>query len=124
MDYKYIQELRQTHSVKAIAEIMFRSTDTIRGYLHVTGECEKHSKLLYDKEKCLMCLTEKKYTPAYIKRQGIENECKRLSYQDRHDYVVLQRKILVKFLREKGYSYPKIGKMLKRDHSTIMNLAE
>lgn len=42
---------------------------------------------------------------------------------NRTDYIVALRTDFVKILRDKyGFSYPLIGQLLKRDHSTIMHL--
>lgn len=40
----------------------------------------------------------------------------------RNALLVEKRKLIAKELREKGLSYPQIGKLLNRHHTTIMHL--
>lgn len=42
----------------------------------------------------------------------------------REKYLVDKRKKIAKLLREIGYSYPQIGKMMNRDHSSIIHLVK
>lgn len=39
----------------------------------------------------------------------------------RHKYLVMVRRKCVVMLREKGYSTTEIGRIMKRDHSTIVH---
>ena len=40
----------------------------------------------------------------------------------RQELLVEKRKIIAGILRKKGYSFPKIGYAMNRDHSSIINL--
>lgn len=44
-----------------------------------------------------------------------------LTGKDRHASLALARQVASWLLRERGYSYPEIGAMLARDHTTIMS---
>ncbi|WP_395652482.1 helix-turn-helix domain-containing protein [Brevundimonas sp.] len=53
-------------------------------------------------------------------------EAHRLTLEDilgksRHKYLVMVRRKCVVMLREKGYSTTEIGRIMKRDHSTIVH---
>lgn len=39
-------------------------------------------------------------------------------------YVVDQRRVVAKKLRDKGYSYPQIGKVMNKDHTSIMYMVD
>lgn len=39
-------------------------------------------------------------------------------------YVVDQRRAVAKKLRDKGYSYPQIGKVMNKDHTSIMYMVD
>jgi len=42
--------------------------------------------------------------------------------RDRHRANVLARALVTAVLRKRGWSFPQIGTLLNRDHSTIINL--
>lgn len=55
---------------------------------------------------------------AVCKHFGVTRD--QLTGKDRHASIALARQVASWLLRERGYSYPEIGHMLARDHSTIM----
>lgn len=48
----------------------------------------------------------------------------RIISKNRKRYLVRARHQIILELRDKGLSYPKIGKLLKRDHSTVFYAAQ
>lgn len=42
--------------------------------------------------------------------------------RDNRAQMVVVRRLIARYLREHGWSYPKIGEFIDRDHSTVMNL--
>ncbi len=62
-------------------------------------------------------------------KQEFESICKENDFEisdilsPRRDALVVEkRRIIAKIMREKKYSYPKIGYAMDRDHASIMNL--
>lgn len=47
-----------------------------------------------------------------------------LKSHDRHKELVDKRQKIAKLLRVMGLSYPQIGSMMNRDHSSIMHLCK
>lgn len=45
-----------------------------------------------------------------------------LNRDDRRPHIVQIRRKVATFLREAGWSLPRIGRFLERDHSTVMSL--
>ena len=67
-------------------------------------------------------------TPRQINLEAITEiaEAHRLTLEDilglrRNKYLVMVRRKCVVMLREKGYSTTEIGRIMKRDHSTIVH---
>jgi len=79
------------------------------------------------KKECDYCLLEKTY------RKRVQNlplnktlqEVLALTKENRAKAVVIKRKILIKFLKDTHeLNFSEIGRLLKRDHSSIRNLYE
>lgn len=85
--------------------------------------CIKHSK--YFKNKCSYCGVEeshKKYL-SNCKEDGLVKLAKSLSKRGKNKEEIIKKRIYIKILKNKyGYSFSKIGRLLKRHHSTIMSL--
>lgn len=85
--------------------------------------CDIHSKNYSD--KCLYCKTEKEYKKRInsLIKDNLLEEIKRLSFQDRRKETVIERKMLIKKLKDRyGFNLHEIGRLLCRDHTSIANL--
>ena len=83
--------------------------------------CIKH-KIAF-KKSCPICNLEKTYYLSIknLSFEELSDEIERLSKYDRTKETVLQRDILIRRLRDDfGFSFNKIGKILQRDHTTIL----
>lgn len=88
-----------------------------------TSYCKSHKKTFLT--VCQYCEMEREYKKRINKlaKQSLETECIRLSRPDRRVDIVIQRKILVKYLRDRyKMSFPQIARLLKRDHTSISSL--
>lgn len=55
--------------------------------------------------------------------QWLKDEMEYLSKENRNKELVIRRRILVRYLHDKlGYPFYRIGQLLNRHHTTIMNL--
>lgn len=57
---------------------------------------------------------------AWLGRQGFTFD--QLVARDNRPLMVEARRIVARFLRQRGWSYPAIGRYLQRDHTTVMSL--
>lgn len=58
----------------------------------------------------------------YLTDEQLKAEIERLSKQNRVRESVMQRGILIVYLKEKGFNLYRISKLLKRDHTSILHL--
>lgn len=106
------------------------SGERVRQILNPTEyeKCEKHKVLFRKGGKCGYCIVEKTYPKILrnIAKQGtikLALEFERLSRQDRTKGIVIQRTLLIKFLRDKQkVSLTDISRLLNRDYTSIKNL--
>lgn len=85
--------------------------------------CVRHSK--YFEVRCPYCETESIYKQIYEKSSEVDLIVlsKDLEDSDRSKQAILRKRIFVRVIRDKyKYSFSKIGRLLKKDHTTIMNL--
>src|SRR3990167_6743832 len=74
---------------------------------------ETHSKVKSEYEKRVK----------QIVRRGLLKEIERLTGKGRQRKIIIQKKILIKCLRDQyHFSFPQIGKLFKNDHTTIIHL--
>lgn len=87
-----------------------------------TRRCKIHNVCISN-GYCLSCKRESDFKIA-LEQSGkdIYEQIKRLSIKNRSRSFVIQRSILIKKLKDQGMSFVQIGKLLKRDHSSIMYL--
>src|SRR5579872_363949 len=121
-----IKELRTKG--ETLSEIGRKFHVTAERIRQILAQKEVHRCLthkLYYKEQCYLCVEQEVYSKILLKlkKDNLRSEIRKLSVQDRSKEVVIRRKLLVKKLHDNyKMSFRKIGKELKRDHSTIMNL--
>lgn len=119
---------KEKYTFQQIASMMdpVLTAERIRQIIQKTKEkhlrfCIKHK--LSIKTTCKICDLEKSYflSIKYLSFPALEKEIKRLSKKDRKKEIVIERNLLVKRLRDDmGFSFNKIGKLLKRDHTSII----
>ena len=124
---KKIKELRENGlTYKEIGNIIGLSGSRI-GQIVVPAigkVCPEHQGRFYT-VCCQYCSIKEKYTKIIedIKNGDLRDQIRRLSIQDRKKGVVIQRALLIKKLKdEKKLSFVMIGKILNRDHTSIINL--
>ena len=126
---KKIKELRkQGLNLSKIAERYKISSERVRQILLPklsidANYCKTHKKTYLT--SCQYCEIEKQYRGRINKLTDkfLKVECRRLSRQNRKADIVLQRKIFIKHLRDKyKLSFPQIGRLLKRDHTSVVAL--
>ena len=126
---KKIKELRkQGLTLSKIAERYKISNERVRQIILPklsidANYCKTHKKTYLT--SCQYCEIENEYKKRIDKLADkfLKTECLRLSRQNRTIDLVLQRKILVKHLRDKyKLSFPKIAELLHRDHTSIIAL--
>jgi chromosomal replication initiation ATPase DnaA len=68
---------------------------------------------------------DKKTIDIALAELGIEPDKKmEILSRRRQRNIVDDRQRVAKFLYERGFSYPEIGKMMNRDHTSIMHLVK
>ena len=72
------------------------------------------------REECFHCKIERLYKERLRLADGLEEEIKRLAKHDRRHEVVIQRRLLIKKLKERGANASQIAKVLNLDHSSIL----
>jgi len=85
--------------------------------------CKTHKKTYLT--SCQYCKIKKEYKKRINKLADkfLEIECQRLSRPDRRAEIVCQRKMLIKYLRDKHrLSFLEIARLLKRDHTSVSSL--
>lgn len=85
--------------------------------------CIKHSKAFSD--TCKLCILEAEYKTRLSKmnQNTIINETARIPTTGRDNEIVLKRRIITRVLKDRyKYSFKGIGRLLKRDHTSIMSL--
>lgn len=64
-----------------------------------------------------------KHTLSEADYQWLKDEIAYLSENNRNKELVIRRRILVRYLHDKlGYPFYRIGQLLSRHHTTVMNL--
>lgn len=87
--------------------------------------CEIHNSPY--KKECEYCLLEKTYRKRVksLPLNRMLQEVLALTKENREKAVVIKRQILIKVLKDvHGLNFSEIGRLLKRDHSSIRNLYE
>jgi len=110
---KVFNDLRKDLTLKQIGERYGLSHERVR---QIANENEQIDWLK---------MVQVHYAPKIKKmsRKALDREITRLSRPDRRQEIVLQRHIVVRVLRDKfKLNFSEIGKLFKRDHSTIINL--
>lgn len=112
---KEIIKLSKTTPVKLLAKKYKISNERIRqiisGYDYLNKDYYKKIKTEYEKNL-------KK-----ILNHNFTFELERLSVHNRTKEFTIQRYILIKYLHDKlKYSFSEIGRLLKRDHTTIIHI--
>lgn len=94
--------------------------DIQRGPSHY---CEIHNRKYYD--QCDSCVAHNEYSKKLdqLMKNGVMKEVEELTEPDRSAETIIRKKLLITVLRERyDMSFPQIGKLLERDHTSIMNL--
>jgi len=125
-----IKELRKSMTLQTIGQKFGISRERVRQICHPVQLCLKHKREF--RLFCAVCREERrKIKTRTFKEYEIqlsknlinkEKEIRRLKVYSRKQHLVLERAILVKNLRDSNLSFPQIGKLLHRDHTSIMNL--
>ncbi len=118
-------EMRENGStLEEIAQKFKLSSERVRQI--ITREpnfCVKHSRAFFD--SCSYCVLEAEYKKL-VKDLTIQEVCEiaaSISPKGRAMEEVLRRRLITRVLRDRySYSFPAIGRLLKRDHTSIMNL--
>ncbi len=120
-----IQERKKGKTLKEIGKNIGVTQERIRQILNPlkSKTCKIHKiKFL---EVCHYCSWKKLYSESLkeLKDNHIEIEGERLSSKDRNLYLIIQRCLFIKYLKDKKkMSYRKIAKILDRDHTSIISL--
>ncbi len=121
----YIKVLKkQNFSLSEIGRVVGLTAERVRQILTNKYKwCSIHQRNYLG--SCIYCQTEKryKYLLKRFSKDGILDDIKKLSIQNRHKDLVIQRRLLVKLLKDK-YRLPlyRIAKLLNRHHTSIINL--
>lgn len=108
-----ILKLYKTHSLREIGEQYGISGERVRQIIKGEGRVD------------YVLMVEKEYAEKVgdILKKNFKREIRRLSTPDRRQEIVAQRRAVVRELYDNyGYSFPAIGRLLNRDHSSIINL--
>jgi predicted transcriptional regulator len=123
-DAALIRKLRDDgKTLKEIAGIFGISATRIGQLLKRHERCATHG-VSYTK-CCYRCALQEKIDRALarVKRDGLMPEIRELKARDRRNQVVARRALMVKRLRDRyRLSFPQIGKLLGRDHSSVIHL--
>ena len=121
---KKIKELSKKFTRKQLANKFKITSERVRQILvdyHLKLPYCKIHKRCY-KSYCSLCYLLA-YYPKLLKRNHINEEVRLLKKPDRTIETVYARALLVKYLVDnKKMKYSEIGRLLKRDHSTITHL--
>jgi len=130
MNKKQIIELRKKgYTLKEIGNKFGVSSERIRQIIKYSKlkkkSCRKHHVGFYD--HCSVCEIIESYSNylEIIKNNDdlIQIECDRLSNTDRSKDLVIMRSLFIKFLFDvKKLNFSKVGRLLKRHHTSIRNL--
>lgn len=106
--------MRKTKTYQEIGKKFGISGERVRQVIQ--GEERKESKLKYVQEQYIKNLDK-------ILKANLFDEIERLSGRDRSADIVMQRRALVRKLKDEyGFSFREIAFVLKRDHTTIIHL--
>jgi DNA-directed RNA polymerase specialized sigma subunit len=121
-DLKINKMSQKGYTLKKIGEEFGISGERVRIILLRKSRklCLRH-KILYLKQ-CSHCAEEKNYaaTLKKISKEQLIVEIDKLKKRGRGWKLVMQRRFLVGRLAKEGFSQRRIGKLLGRDHSTIL----
>lgn len=104
--------------------------ERVRQLLHpiATWKCLKHKAIFNKGVKCPYCKVEKEYPKKLraIAKEGtiqLAIEFHRLSEENRNKEIVMERTLLIKFLKDKQkVSFTDIARLLSRDFTSIKHL--
>lgn len=122
---KEMQKLKKKGlTLKEIGQKFNLTSERIRQILvYETKYCSKHQR--YYKKDCCYCKVEKKekFLLKQFSKDGILDVIREARKRGRKGDQVIKRRLLVKLLKDK-YKLPifRIGKLLGRDHTTIIAL--
>lgn len=100
--------------------------ERVRQILLVTKKdrCKKH-QVNYFEEKCPICDNVELYSE-FLKNSSLNdliNDCYRLSKENREKFLVIQRTLIVKHLKDKfNFSFTQISKLLNKKVASVMFL--
>lgn len=123
-DYASVKRLRRKgKTLKEIAGIFGVSTAGIGQLLKPNKRCVIHG--IYHTIRCYRCARKEKLDKILhrVERDGVMREIKELSVRNRSYEMLSRGRLLIKKLHDGyGLSFLTIGKLLKRHHTSIMNL--
>jgi len=125
-EVKEIEELRkQNKTLNFIAQKFSVTVETIRRQLNY-NYCDKHKNRYSN--RCYFCnkeIIELEYNKKINKlsKSGLLAEIRKLSKPNREEELVIKRiKIIKKLHNELNFNFSQIAKLMRRHHSSIINL--